>query len=592
MRIKSDAFPIETDWQKYVQLPGGATTANMSAIFVYRIAAFGRDVFFPAHGKKIMLGTTDRSMRQQIDNYIAYMNKTGNRAAFPGTSWHGSGLANDLKAETHDASSFANNFDQFKDSGWKISAQDMYNSHGIGFTVGGKDGKQAEDWHIQPNETVTWGGESSERMWFMDFDDPYLTTSGKRDIILTGTDDTWDGKRLYVCGNDVKWIEEKLGCPKKRSGYAGIYNETVADAVKTFQSQNGLTVDGMVGQQTWVALLGYTGGSTTYVSTPSGSSTSGGNNGSTTPSSTAGASSGGAVLSDKYSETITSREFKSYYTGENGTKSTLYLERVKNLELQEKRTEDLALAKVTRDYNGSGNVVIEDTQPWNDHIDKWETILNTTNPSAGITNSSTLVYPSSTESCYPIQDIAIPREGYLAEIAAQLSTIDMKDSTNYANINNLQCLKSRVSICSADTADPWAGWGRKDILLYLYLLCLEMEAIANKNSISYGTLSVSIARKGEISRAVEERLMEHYCGVAVDIYLPKTGTSAIIEAEDVADILFSMGIKYIGIDTDFVHFDIAGNNGTIWMMNDDPLYVPKIVDLSKTSKITIPTELK
>ncbi len=58
-------------------------------------------------------------------------------------------------------------------------------------------------------------------------------------------------------GDGVRKIQEKL----VNGGYGnlkvdGIYGDKTAEAVRTFQSRNGLKADGIVGDRTWAALFG------------------------------------------------------------------------------------------------------------------------------------------------------------------------------------------------------------------------------------------------------------------------------------------------------------------------------------------------
>ena len=52
-------------------------------------------------------------------------------------------------------------------------------------------------------------------------------------------------------GEDVKAVQKALHCYPD-----GIFGELTEEAVKYFQSGNSLTADGIVGKDTWPALLG------------------------------------------------------------------------------------------------------------------------------------------------------------------------------------------------------------------------------------------------------------------------------------------------------------------------------------------------
>jgi peptidoglycan LD-endopeptidase CwlK len=58
-------------------------------------------------------------------------------------------------------------------------------------------------------------------------------------------------------GNDVRFLQERLATLKRipQEGVDGIYGKQTADAVKAFQKEKGLTVDGKVGPRTRAALF-------------------------------------------------------------------------------------------------------------------------------------------------------------------------------------------------------------------------------------------------------------------------------------------------------------------------------------------------
>jgi serine/threonine protein kinase len=70
------------------------------------------------------------------------------------------------------------------------------------------------------------------------------------------------GRRLLVQtprleGGDVRAVQERLSMLGYWPGEAdGIYGPTTEDAIKSFQTNNGLEVDGIVGPQTWERLFG------------------------------------------------------------------------------------------------------------------------------------------------------------------------------------------------------------------------------------------------------------------------------------------------------------------------------------------------
>jgi peptidoglycan hydrolase-like protein with peptidoglycan-binding domain len=57
-------------------------------------------------------------------------------------------------------------------------------------------------------------------------------------------------------GEDVRAVQERLSLLGYWPGDAdGIYGPATEDAVKRFQTTNGLEVDGIVGRQTWERLF-------------------------------------------------------------------------------------------------------------------------------------------------------------------------------------------------------------------------------------------------------------------------------------------------------------------------------------------------
>jgi lysozyme len=69
----------------------------------------------------------------------------------------------------------------------------------------------------------------------------------------------WPGRYLKVFspmmhGSDVTWVQRRLGVHKHPVQVDGYYGPKTASAVKTFQKGAHLTVDGIVGRNTWTAL--------------------------------------------------------------------------------------------------------------------------------------------------------------------------------------------------------------------------------------------------------------------------------------------------------------------------------------------------
>ena len=164
----------------------------------------------------------------------------------------------------------------------------------------------------------------------------------------------------------------------------------------------------------------------------------------------------------------------------------------------------------------------------------------------------------------------------------------MPANVNYASIIEHSVLKDLYVPSGLDIDDPWSGYGRKDLLFYLYALYEEMDSYKTLRGKDYAQLSVSVARYNEIKKVESKRQMEHYTGIAADVYLPKHNTGVIIiDSKAIADILFSMGIHYIGIGYDYIHFDLAGDEDKVWSIGNYPAYTPKVVTLKKAAGLTI-----
>lgn len=574
MKVIAGAYPEESNWQEYVTLPGNALEHNVNKVFLYRIAAFGRDQIKPSYGEKISFTSTSgiyRTMQRQVELYLnaTSESRAAGKVAVPGTSWHGFGLAADLSS-IKTKPPFANEYDKFKVN-WRAKDQTViYNNYGFAFCV------RNENWHIQPIESIEWSGKSGNTRWkrayFADADDYFLTETGFREMVLTDSKAIYNGTRLYVSGNDVKYLQSLLSIKE-----TGVYDETTVAAVKEFQLRNGLKVDGVCGQSTWRAIL--KGNAIPikvyYPSTGTATTTT------TTATTTAN------TTNTKYDEEIQTKEWQSFYEGDKGIAATTYLEKVRNLEIQERRAEELAIAKAKAEVLNQSHV-IEDTEEFNQYIEKWETILNSNKTNdVLIEDTEKLLYKS--DSPYPSADTSLSRDAYISSVLSTISySSDLSQKKNYESFFNINILKDKITLSSLDRNDPWAGIARKDVLATLHFLLIEMANDSNKNGQHYSKVAVSLARNLELKKPKEEQSLEHYCGLAADVYLPKTTEGVIIiKAEDVADILFSMGIKNIGIAADYVHFDLAGNIENFWSIDNYPAYSPTFVTLD-TVKMQTP----
>lgn len=92
---------------------------------------------------------------------------------------------------------------------------------------------------------------------------------GGQPIPATGTRRTL---RQGDSGEDVRYLQQKLSEHGAWLTIDGKFGPATSSAVRSFQASNGLSVDGVVGPQTWAALEGTGGGST-------GGSTGGGTSG-------------------------------------------------------------------------------------------------------------------------------------------------------------------------------------------------------------------------------------------------------------------------------------------------------------------------
>jgi hypothetical protein len=290
-------------------------------------------------------------------------------------------------------------------------------------------------------------------------------------------------------------------------------------------------------------------------------------------------------------EVVTPKTWTSYATGEYGAKATMYLERVRNLGVQTRRQEQLEQAKAKAEFFGEQQPIVNDAD-YTAHIEKWETILNST-PNAGLLSARDTTVTGQTTP-YPPRDVGMTRVSYLTMLQDSLGGDKaIFQNSAYASIENHAILKDLYVPSLYDSADPWSGWARKDVLLYLYCLYQELDGHQALRGTPYAKLSVSCCRWNELKKPVSTRQTEHYVGVAADVYLPKNSAGVImIDSKTVADILHTMGVPYIGIGADYVHFDLAGDEEHIWSIGGFPLYQPLTVDLNKTKSMTIPKEFR
>lgn len=75
------------------------------------------------------------------------------------------------------------------------------------------------------------------------------------DNVIVGQNTINPTLRYGSCGKHVEYLQQMLTSKGYNAGSAdGIFGIKTLDAVKTFQSENGLSIDGVVGQKTWAVL--------------------------------------------------------------------------------------------------------------------------------------------------------------------------------------------------------------------------------------------------------------------------------------------------------------------------------------------------
>lgn len=242
-KIVMGAYPEEQDWQRWINFSTGAA---INRIFLWRLAAYVRDVI----KEETIIGWGLRTIERQAIAYQNYLNG-GTLAAKPGNSWHNYGLAVDFnRIDTVNGKGVypgTLNIDYKLYEAGK-GEQSVLEKYGLCHVVTG------EPWHIQPVETR---GYKESRWWFADLDDWVNTSTGYPVLKLTPPV-IFDGEQtvIQMRGAAVRELQRLLNiqidAKLKEDGWFG---EATDEAVRIFQDQRGLTVDGKVGPQTWTSLL-------------------------------------------------------------------------------------------------------------------------------------------------------------------------------------------------------------------------------------------------------------------------------------------------------------------------------------------------
>lgn len=226
MKVKAGAYPEEKNWTKWIKFNNGPA---INRVFLYRLAAYVRDVI----KVQTVIDVGERSMKDQQVVYDLYIAGKGNVAAKPGLSWHNYQLAVD--------------FNRIRTINGKGVYPGTLDADYLAFTAGRPEtlnkyglihAATGEPWHIQPIETKRFTG---ERCWFADADDYVNTGSGRPMLQLTSP---------LTKGNFVMELQKAIG--SDADGAFG--TDTDADA-KKYQASKKLTADGIVGEDTWTAVL-------------------------------------------------------------------------------------------------------------------------------------------------------------------------------------------------------------------------------------------------------------------------------------------------------------------------------------------------
>lgn len=242
-KVIAGKYPEDQDWQRWINFSTGAA---INRVFLWRLTAYVRDII----KEEAIIGWGIRTIERQAIAYQNYLNG-GTLAAKPGNSWHNYGFAVDFNriATVNGKGVYPGtiNADYLLFAAGK-GEQSTLEKYGLCHVVTG------EPWHIQPVETR---GYTEARWWFADLDDWVNTSTGYPMLKLTPPV-TFEGEEtiIQMRGAAVKELQRLLNF-HSNAGLRedGWFGEATDEAVRIFQDQKGLTVDGKVGPQSWVALL-------------------------------------------------------------------------------------------------------------------------------------------------------------------------------------------------------------------------------------------------------------------------------------------------------------------------------------------------
>jgi hypothetical protein len=194
-------------------------------------------------------GNGYRTIEDQITAYIDYITDPThhNPAAFPGNGWHNCGCAYDV-ARTGTDPDGSGHYPATMEADYLLApTQQQLYKWGLCIPMWKGSTGYKENWHVQPIETL--GIETDRQLW-LDEDDLLDTPSGYRTLHVVVMPSSWTGVTLYMEGSDVGRCQEALHVTPVDKHY-GTTSET---AVKKMQTDHHLTVDGVVGSQSWVVI--------------------------------------------------------------------------------------------------------------------------------------------------------------------------------------------------------------------------------------------------------------------------------------------------------------------------------------------------
>lgn len=227
-KIIPNKYPEERNIDKWVGFLGNG---NVNIVFLWRYAAYCRDII---KAKNIAdVGLRDTAEQKRL--YDLYKAGKGNIAAAPGTSWHEYGLAIDLNRYKTNADGTGQyygtiNADYYN---WLADKPEVLNQYGLAHSVKG------EIWHIQPIETIGYGGDKSK---FSDSDD-YLRSNYREPIATVDPHlAEIDGKNQQIndLHKEVSELKEQIIAKDKEVYDAEMKVVEIANAKGALETENAL----------------------------------------------------------------------------------------------------------------------------------------------------------------------------------------------------------------------------------------------------------------------------------------------------------------------------------------------------------------